>query len=253
MMELFNQYLVTNFQPLIKTLLRISKTSTTFIPILQKRCMLRILLKDMKTRLAPLQSMGKRSFRAHGTSRSRPGISKTRKCIATLEGHADSVYSLTVSGQTLFSVSRDNTIKAWDLTSNYSTIFEEFAQLLEKATPQTTQWILERFSKMPIRARKTICATLHATLDQVARANVASFARIALDEPIERSANPEAIFYDKSKYRVATSAQKVQAIMDYLKQKNSGAGSSSTRKRTYDTAFGTAVTAPPHSLNKNSS
>jgi len=39
----------------------------------------------------------------------------TRKCVVTLEGHTDDVYSLSWSGKYLASGSQDNTIKIWDL------------------------------------------------------------------------------------------------------------------------------------------
>ncbi len=214
---------------------------------------------------------------------------KTGECIATFHGHEEDVSSLAIVGTTLFSVSEDNTIKAWniktgeciatfhsqeelgfplavvgktlfsglgegtikarDFMADHSEIFKEIAQLLEEGTPEATEIALERFSKMPMRARKTICAILHANLDKAEmRRNVVAFATTVLDEIKKRTANPEAVFYDKCRYPWATPVQKAQAIRDYLKQKAlpSGTGFSANGKRTYDTAFRQA-TMPPTS------
>lgn len=133
---------------------------------------------------------------------------KTGKCIATFQGHQYSVYSVAVAGEALFSGSGDKTIKVWDFTADHSTIFIEIARLLQEGTPEATKMALERFSKMPIRARKTICAKLHDILDTEAICTT--------DEISERAARPEDIFYDKCKQRRATSAQKALAIWAFL-------------------------------------
>jgi len=161
---------------------------------------------------------------------------KTGKCIATFQGHEDWVLSLALAGQTLFSSSADKTIKAWNFTADHSEIFKEIAELLETEKPKAIQEALERFSKMPIRARTAICAILHDILDDGST--------LTTDELNERAANPEEIFYDKCKHRRATAAQKAQAIWEYLiiptlHHLTGSSGFSANGKRTHDTAFGT--------------
>jgi WD40 repeat protein len=160
---------------------------------------------------------------------------KTGKCIATFHGHKDTVLSLALVGQTLFAGSADKMIKAWNFTADRSEIFKEIAELLETEKPKAIQEALERFSKMPIRARTAICTMLHGNLDTEAFCTT--------EEINERSLRPEDIFYDKCLLRKATSAQKAQAIRDYLSlptlHLTGSSGFSANGKRTHDTAFGT--------------
>ncbi len=172
---------------------------------------------------------------------------ETGKCIATFQGHKNPVYSLAAIGQTLFSGSEQNTtIMALDFTADHSTIFKEIAQLLEEGTPEATKLALERFSKMPIRARGAICTILHDYLD--------TGAFCTTDEIKEPTLRPEDIFYDNCLLRKATSAQKAQAIRDYLSLPTpplaGSSGFSANGKRTHDTAFGTAI-APSSSTSGN--
>jgi hypothetical protein len=160
---------------------------------------------------------------------------KTGKCIATFHGHEDSVLSFALAGQTLFSSSADKTIKAWNFTADHREIFKDIAQLLETEKPEAIQEALERFSKMPIRARTAICTILHGNLDTEAFCTT--------EEINERTLSPEDIFYDKCKLRKATAAQKAQAIWNYLSlptlHLTGSSGFSANGKRTHDTAFGT--------------
>jgi WD40 repeat protein len=159
----------------------------------------------------------------------------TGACIATFDGHENTVYSLAVVGQTLFSGLGDKTIIAWNFTADHSEIFKEIAQLLEEGTPEATEIALERFSKMPIRARTAICTILQGNLDTEAFCTP--------EEIDERTLRPEDIFYDKCLLRKAASAQKAQAIRDYLSlptlHLTGSSGFSANGKRTHDTAFGT--------------
>ncbi len=170
---------------------------------------------------------------------------KTGECIATFQTD-EAVRSFAVVGGTLFSGLNDYTTKAWDFTADHSTIFKEIAQLLEEGTPEATKLALERFSKMPIRARGAICTILHDYLD--------TGAFCTTDEIKEPTLRPEDIFYDNCLLRKATSAQKAQAIRDYLSLPTpplaGSSGFSANGKRTHDTAFGTAI-APSSSTSGN--
>ncbi len=176
-------------------------------------------------------------FSGSGDNKIKAWDIKTGDCIATFQGQSQSsfIHSLALAGQTLFSGSLDHTLKAWNFTADHTEIFIEIARLLETGTPQATQEALERFSKMPIRARKTICAILHDILDDGAP--------LTTVEINERAARPEDIFYDKCEQRSAISAQKAQAILEYLiipsLHQISSSKFSATGKRTHDTAFGT--------------
>ncbi len=139
---------------------------------------------------------------------------ETRCCIATWqedEGLVSTTAVAAVAGEKFF-ISSNGSIKSWNFTATPSEIYNEIAQLLEEGTPETTQRAFELFSKMPIRARTTICTILHDILDD-AEVN-AEYCTI--DEINERSTKPEDIFYGKCKHRSATSKQKIQAIQEYL-------------------------------------
>ncbi len=165
---------------------------------------------------------------------------ETGKSINSFQGyeHPDVACSLAVAGQTLFlgsTMDTETTIYSWNFTADHSTIFQQIAQLLETGSPEVIQKTLERLSKMPIRAKKKIGAILDGILGEVREPTINAMSA--------RAKEPEVIFDDKSKFRVATPGQIAQAIHKYLPNPSfrhaSSSGLSANGKRTHDTAFET--------------
>ncbi|MBS0604676.1 MAG: WD40 repeat domain-containing protein [Verrucomicrobia bacterium] len=174
----------------------------------------------------------------------------TNTCIATLQGHNGSVNSLAVKGQRLFSGSSDNTIKIWDLNTNTCTatlhdqndsvwtlalqenrllsgsnkikirdfnapdqaIFCEIAELLKSKDPSLAEDAMNRFTRMPPKAKNAIYGDLYQIM--------APFTN-------DYFGCAEHAFHNKNG-QSSTPKQRAQAILNYL-EKGRNPGPSSIR------------------------
>jgi WD40 repeat protein len=127
---------------------------------------------------------------------------KAKQCIATLNGHTDWAVALAFTDDKLFSGSHDRTIKVWDFTANHHRVFQEIAQLFETGSLQAIEQAFERFSKMPKKAKNAIYGKLYEICKP-----------FEMDDPKCAKYAFYGIYSQRS-----TSAQKVQAIRDYLEE-----------------------------------
>ncbi|MBS0604662.1 MAG: WD40 repeat domain-containing protein [Verrucomicrobia bacterium] len=125
----------------------------------------------------------------------------TNTCTATLQGHNGSVYSLALDGRRLVSASRDTTINIWDFYARDEDVFKEIASLLKSEDAAIAQNAMDRFDRMPPKAKNAIYQELLEILGS--------------------SANEDGKdTFDNQNGQTSTPDQMAQAILNYLAKRS---------------------------------
>ncbi|MBS0603867.1 MAG: F-box/WD repeat-containing protein [Verrucomicrobia bacterium] len=124
----------------------------------------------------------------------------TNTCTATLEGHIGHVHSIAMVGKRLFSGSSDHTIKIWDFNAPDEAVFHEIAASLTSNTPAIVKDAMDRFDRMPTKAKNAIYGELYSIMAPFAN-DYPGCAKDAFHNQNGQSSTPE---------------QRAEAIFNYL-------------------------------------
>ncbi|MBS0603868.1 MAG: WD40 repeat domain-containing protein [Verrucomicrobia bacterium] len=127
----------------------------------------------------------------------------TNTCTATLKGHDSSVFSLALDGQRLFSGSY-KTIKIWDFNAPDEAVFHEIADSLKSETPAIVKDAMDRFDRMPTKAKNAIYGELYSIMAPFAN-DYPGCAKDAFHNQNGQSSTPE---------------QREEAIFNYLAKRS---------------------------------
>ncbi|MBS0604678.1 MAG: F-box/WD repeat-containing protein [Verrucomicrobia bacterium] len=126
----------------------------------------------------------------------------TNTCTATLQGNNSIVYSVLLDGQRLFCGS--NTIKIWNFNASDEAVFNEVANLLKSEDHSIASDAMNRFNRMPAKAKNAIYRELYQIMAPFAN-DYPGCAEHAFHNQNGQSSTPE---------------QKAQAILNYLAKRS---------------------------------